>query len=111
MRAGTGVGLGMLAPITTTLAGAPPLLTAFVLVLAVGVLIVNGVFPQESQHRLEWWRDRRSHRERRWRHRRQRRAHRAQATPLPPQVPRAPDRAQAVSSRSDDPYVPPGPDG
>ncbi|MFJ1964027.1 hypothetical protein [Streptomyces massasporeus] len=47
------------------LAGAPWWLaaTAFgCLALGLGVVALQSVFPQESAHRLAWWRDRRRHR-------------------------------------------------
>lgn len=45
-------------------AGAPWWLTGMALccfALAMAVLIIQSVFPQESEHRLAWWRDRRHH--------------------------------------------------
>ncbi|MFD7186133.1 hypothetical protein ACFRAI_43185 [Streptomyces sp. NPDC056637] len=47
------------------LTGAPWWLavTAFgCLALGLGVVALQSVFPQESAHRLAWWRDRRHHR-------------------------------------------------
>ncbi|MEU4896123.1 hypothetical protein AB0B12_25725 [Streptomyces sp. NPDC044780] len=47
------------------LTGAPWWLaaTAFAcLALGLGVVALQSVFPQESAHRLAWWRDRRRHR-------------------------------------------------
>jgi len=32
------------------------------LTLGLGVVALQSVFPQESAHRLDWWRDRRRHR-------------------------------------------------
>ncbi|MEU9420206.1 hypothetical protein [Streptomyces sp. NPDC048272] len=49
---------------TATLGGAPGLLivAAFLcFALAIVVMAIQSVFPQESEHRLDWWRDRRRH--------------------------------------------------
>ncbi|MGW1506115.1 hypothetical protein ACWCQW_48030 [Streptomyces mirabilis] len=46
------------------LVGAPWWLTATIFALAIAgliVAVVQLVFPQESEHRLAWWRDRRRH--------------------------------------------------
>ncbi|WP_151484230.1 hypothetical protein [Streptomyces albicerus] len=51
--------------LVVALAGAPWWLaaTAFgCLALGLGVVALQSVFPQESAHRLAWWRDRRRHR-------------------------------------------------
>ncbi|MFE3269948.1 hypothetical protein [Streptomyces sp. NPDC059215] len=46
------------------LAGAPWWLTAAALGCCIAgliVVVIQSVFPQDSEHRLAWWRDRRSH--------------------------------------------------
>src|SRR4051795_13337344 len=53
---------GMCGLSTTTfvaLAHAPWWIAALLTIATVVVAFVQGVFPQESGHRLEWWRDRR----------------------------------------------------
>ncbi|MFB6984650.1 hypothetical protein ACNPQN_39115 [Streptomyces sp. NPDC056297] len=52
-------------PLVVALTGAPWWMaaTAFgCLALGLGVVALQSVFPQESAHRLAWWRDRRRHR-------------------------------------------------
>ncbi|MFI6006931.1 hypothetical protein ACIA98_42515 [Streptomyces sp. NPDC051366] len=53
-----------LTAVTMALTGAPWWLAAPAFLcfgLAVLVMAVQSVFPQESEHRLAWWRDRRRH--------------------------------------------------
>lgn len=58
-----GVG-GVIAGAVALLSGAPwPVVFLAVVVIAV-LLGLQTVFPQDSQHRLEWWRDRRDRKER-----------------------------------------------
>ncbi|MGW6015601.1 hypothetical protein [Streptomyces sp. NPDC055210] len=49
----------------TTALDSPVWITVVCLALALLVLALNTVFPQDSVHRLQWWQDRRSHQRRR----------------------------------------------
>jgi hypothetical protein len=56
--AGVGVGTAVLSPsIVSTLATVPWWLAAALIMAGVLCAVVRSVFPQESAHRLEWWRE------------------------------------------------------
>lgn len=48
-----------LSALGTTLAGAPWWTTSLLICAALACALAQIVFPQESAHRLQWWRDRR----------------------------------------------------
>lgn len=60
--------------LTAVMAGAPWWAALLCLLLSLAVTALQLVFPQESEHRLGWWKDRRAYRHRRRQLRRDRRA-------------------------------------
>ncbi|MFD5516297.1 hypothetical protein [Streptomyces sp. NPDC127066] len=57
--------VGSVSGLAAALVGAPWWAPVLCLVLALGVTVVQIVFPQDSTDRLAWWTDRREHKQRR----------------------------------------------
>ncbi|MFF2549115.1 hypothetical protein ACFVUY_42040 [Kitasatospora sp. NPDC058063] len=83
-KAGLGGGIGVMGGVVALLSGAPWFVVLLALVVVAILVGLQIVIPQDSKHKLDWWKDGRDRKERRRERRDERREERRRLREAPP---------------------------